>query len=98
MRRAERVVLAFVALGEARQPAFLAQRADTVAPPGQDLVRVGLVANVPDQPVLRRVEDVMDRDRELHHPETSAEMAACLGDGVDHFRAQFPGELREFGL
>jgi hypothetical protein len=29
----------------------MAQRADAVAPAGQDLVRIGLVADVPDQPV-----------------------------------------------
>jgi hypothetical protein len=39
------------ALGEAGQAAALAQRADAVAPAGQDLVRIGLVADVPDQPV-----------------------------------------------
>ena len=52
MRRAEGVVLALGALGEAGQPAALAQRADAVAPAGQDLVRIGLVADIPDQPVV----------------------------------------------
>ena len=53
MRRAERVVFALRAPGEAGQPAALAQRADAVAPAGEDLVRIGLVADVPDQPVAR---------------------------------------------
>jgi hypothetical protein len=57
MRGAERVVFALAALGEAGQAAALAQRADAVAPAGQDLVRIGLVADVPDQPVARRIED-----------------------------------------
>ena len=52
MRRAERVVFAFGAPGEAGKPALLAQRADAVAPAGQDLVRIGLVADIPDQPVV----------------------------------------------
>ena len=47
--RAKGVVIAFGALGKARQAAQLAQRAHTVASPRQDLVRVGLVAHVPDQ-------------------------------------------------
>ena len=51
MRRAEGVVLALAAPGEAGQPAALAQGADAVAPAGEDLVRIGLVADVPDQPV-----------------------------------------------
>ena len=83
MRGAERVVFALGALGEAGQPAALAQGADAVAPAGQDLVRIGLVADVPDQPVVRRVEDVMQRDGQFDHAKPGAEMAAGLGDGVD---------------
>ena len=60
MRGAERIVVAFGALGETGQAAAGAQRADAVAAAGQDLVRIGLMADVPDQPVARRVEDVMD--------------------------------------
>ena len=69
VRRPERVVFALRPAGEARQPAALAQRADAVAPAGQDLVRIGLVPDVPDQPVVRRVEHRVQRDRQLHHPE-----------------------------
>ena len=94
MRRAERVVLALGALGEAGQAAALAQRADAVAPAGQDLVRIGLVADVPDQPVARRVEDVVERDRQLDDAEAGAEMAAGDRDGVDGLGAQLVGELR----
>ena len=83
MRRAERVVFALGALGEARQAAALAQRADAVAPAGQDLVRIGLVADVPDQPVARRVEHVMQRHGQLDHAETGAQMAAGHRDRVD---------------
>jgi len=53
MRSAERVVLALSALGEAGETAALAQRANAVAPAGQDLVWIGLVADVPDQPIVR---------------------------------------------
>ena len=73
MRGAERVVFALGALGEAGKAAALAQRADAVAPAGQDLVRIGLMADVPDQPVLGRVEHVVQRDRQLDHAETGAE-------------------------
>ena len=95
MRGAERVVFALGALGEAGQAAALAQRADAVAAAGQDLVRIGLVADVPDQPVVRRVEHVVQRHRQFDDAETGAEMAAGLGHRVDHFVAQFVGELLE---
>ena len=34
------------------RPSFCAQRADAVAAAGQDLVRIGLMADIPDQPVV----------------------------------------------
>ena len=95
MRGAERVVFALGALGEAGEAAALAQRADAVAPAGQDLVRIGLMADVPDQPVGRRVEHGMQRDGQFDHAEAGAEMAAGLGDRVDGLGAQFVGDLPE---
>ena len=93
MRRAERVVFALRAAGEAGQAAALAQRADAVAPPGQDLVRIGLMPDVPDQPVVRRVEDRMDGDRQLHHAQRGAEMTAGDRHRVDRLRPQFVRQL-----
>ena len=98
MRGAERVVFALGALGEAGQAAALAQRADAVAASGQNLVRIGLMADVPDQPVARRVEHVVQRDGELDHAEAGAEMAAGDGDRIDRFLAQFVGDLPQLEL
>ena len=95
MRGAERVVFALRALGEAGQPAALADGAHAVAPAGEDLVRIGLVADVPDQAIIGGVEHVVQRDGQFHDAEAGAEMAAGLGDGVDHLRAHFVGELPE---
>ena len=88
MRRAERVVFALGAAGEAGEAAALAQGADAVAPAGEDLVRIGLVADVPDQPVMRRVEHRVQRHRQLHHPERRAEMPARHRHRVDRLRPQ----------
>src|SRR6202012_1568202 len=66
---------------------------DTVAAAGEDLVRVGLVADVPDQAVARRVEDIMDRGGQLDHAETGAEMAARHRNRIDGFLTQFVGNL-----
>jgi len=93
MRGAERIVVALGALGEAGEAATGAQRADAVAAAGQDLVRVGLVADVPDQAVARRVEDVVDRGGEFHDAEAGAEVAAGHRNGVDGFLAEFVGDL-----
>ena len=88
MRGAERVVLALGALGEAGQAAALAQGADAVAAAGQDLVRIGLVADVPDQPVARGVEDLVQGDGQLDDAEAGAQMAAGHRHRVDGLLAQ----------
>ena len=90
MRCAKRVVFAFAAFGETGESAGLAQRADAVAPPGQNLVRIGLVADVPDHPVARGVEDIMQCNGELDHAQARAEMPA--GDGRP--RRWSPGAIR----
>ena len=95
VRSAERIVLAFAALGEAGQAAALTQGADAIAPAGDDLVRIGLVADVPDQPVGRRVKDIVEGDCQLDDAKPRTEMAAGPGDGVDHLIAQLIGELPE---
>ena len=93
MCSAERIVFALGALSESRQPAALAQRADAVAAVGEDFVRIGLVADVPNQPVGRRVENVVQRHRQLDHAKAGAEMAAGDRNSVDGLAAQFVGDL-----
>ena len=93
MRGAERIVVALGALGEAGQAAAGAQGADAVAAAGQDLVRIGLMADVPDQAVARGVEDVMDGGGQFDDAEAGAEMAAGDRNGVDGFLAQLVGDL-----
>ena len=95
MGGAERIIFAFSALGETGKTAALAEGADAVAPSGEDLVGVGLVADVPDQSVGRGVEDRMQGYRELDHTQAGAEMAAGLGHGVDGLPAQLVGKLLE---
>jgi hypothetical protein len=65
MTDAEGVVLALGARGEGREPAVLLDGMQTLAPPGQHLVRIRLVPHVPHQPVARRVVDIMERNGEL---------------------------------
>ncbi len=48
MGSAERVIFALGPFGEARKAATLAKRSDAVAPTGQHLMRIALVADIPD--------------------------------------------------
>ncbi len=91
--RAEGVVFALGALGETRQAPALAQGADAVAPAGEDLVRIGLVADVPDDDVVRRVEHVVQGDRQLDHAQARAQVPAGVGDRVDGLQPQLVGQL-----
>ena len=68
-----------------------------VAAAGEDLVRVGLMADVPDQPVVRRVEDVVQRHRQLDHAQAGTEMAAGHRHRVDRLLAQLGRQLHEAG-
>src|SRR5258708_38384662 len=83
MRGAERVVFTFGALGEAGQAPALTQGPDSVAPAGKDLVWIGLVPHIPDQPVPRSIENMVQRDRQLHDPETSPKVAAGHRNGTE---------------
>ena len=90
--RAEAVVLAFGAEHEAVEAAGLADGVEAVAASGEQLVDVGLVADVEDEVVGRRVEDGVERDGQLDHAEVRPEMAARLGQHGDEFLADFLGQ------
>ena len=98
MRRAERVVFALGALGEAGQAVARAQRADAVAAAGEDLVRIGLVADVPDQPVFRGVEDVVQGNRQLDDTQARAQMTAGDRHRINRLGAQFVGNLPQLAF
>ncbi len=89
---AEGVVLALCAAREGRQAVLLAQGAHQLAALGEDLVRIGLVADVPDQAVVRSVEDVVQGNGQLDHAEAGAEMTAGLADGIQQVLAQLVGQ------
>src|SRR5206468_3362399 len=73
----------------------LADRRQQVAPPREDLVRVGLVADVPEHLVLRRVEQRVQRDGELARAEVRPEVPADLAHRVDDVLADLLGHLHE---
>ena len=93
MARAHDVVLALEARAERREAVVLADRRQLVAAPGEDLVRIRLVSDVPEDLVGRRVEQRMQHDRQLADAEVGAEVAADLADGVDQLLAYFLGDL-----
>ena len=98
MSGTEGVVFAFGAFGEARKPTALTQGADAVTTTCQNLVRIGLVAHVPDDLVVRCVEDVMQGDGKFDHTKTRTQMPASDGHGVDGLGPQFISDLTQIGF
>ena len=95
MAGAHDVVLGLGDRAERREAAVLADRVEPLAAAGEDLVRVGLVADVPEDLVAGRVEQAVQRDRELAGAEVGAEVAADLADRVDDQLADLLRELLE---
>ena len=59
MTDAEGVEFAFATFREAGNAAVTAQTGHALASSGEDFVRVGLMADIPHQPVFRRVVNVV---------------------------------------
>ena len=58
-------------------------------------MRIGLVADIPHQPVVRRVEHVMQRDGQFHRAQIGRQMPAGLAHRLDDVGAQLLGQLRQ---
>ena len=70
-------------------------RGERLASTGDQLVDVGLVAGVPQDDVVGRVEHPVQRQRELDGAEVRAEVATDPVHGVDDDGADLLGELIE---
>ena len=95
MAGAEGVVLALLARQKAAQAAELANRRETIAPAADELVGVGLVAGVPNDAILRRVEHIVQRQRQLHRAQGRSKVTAHFRHHRDHFLANLLGQLRQ---
>ena len=80
------------------KPAALPQGPDAIAAAGQDLVWVGLMPDVPDQSVIRRIEHVVQGDGEFDDAQPRTQMTPGGGDRVDRLGAQFVGNLTQVAL
>ncbi len=67
MSSIECVVFTFFPLAEPAQPSVLAKRMELFAATGQEFMRIGLVTGVPDNLVGRRIEEILQGNRELNH-------------------------------
>ena len=92
MRGAKGVELAFVATGKSAQTMTLAQAAHLFAPTRQNFVGISLVAHVPHDAVMRRVEHIVKSHRQLDRAQVRAQMPARFGHAVQQVIAQLIGQ------
>ena len=93
MARVEGVAFALRPFGKTAESAILANRVELRLAPGEELVRIRLVAHVPDEPVVRGIEYVVERYRKLDHPEVGGEMPPVVRHRDDDPVADFLCEL-----
>ena len=94
----EDVMLALATAREATHATELAEGVELVEPSGQQLVRVSLMAGVPDELVGRAVEQPVERDGQLDHAERAAQVAAGAGHGPDDRSAQLGAQLTQLDV
>ena len=95
---AKKVVRRFGRLGKTRHALPRSEIREHAQAAGQKLVRIALMADVPNQAVFRRVVQIMQRDGQLDHAESRAEMAARGGDLLDQIVAQLARNLGQLGF
>src|SRR3546814_11227320 len=95
MADAEAVVFAFGAQAERRKTAESADRFELGAAPSEDFVWVSLMADIPDDAVVRRVETHMQRQRQLAGAEIGGAVTADTPQRLDQITAPFNGQRRK---
>ncbi len=92
MGRAEGVERTFGPTGEAGEAILLAQARHPITPPGQYLVWVTLMADVPDDGVNRRIEGGVQCNGQLDDAEAGTEMPAGLRNDAQGLLAELFGQ------
>ena len=89
------IVRAFGAQREAVQAVRGANGVKAIFAPGEQLVNVDLVADVPDEFILGSLEHAMQREGQFDDAEIRPEMPAVFGEDRDQLISNFLAELAE---
>ena len=92
--RHEQIVIAFVRIGVAHQAALGADGAERLESAGDQLVRINLMAGVPDQAVLGEIESQVQGEAQLDDAEVAGEVGGADAQDADQLVADFLSELR----
>ncbi len=83
MAGAEGVIFAFLPSWETGNAIGLAQLGHGLAASGQDLMWIGLVADIPYQPVIRCVEDIMQGNGQFHYAQVGSKVTTGFGNTLN---------------
>jgi len=73
----------FTAPGKTGKSIFLAQRIHLLASPGENFMGIGLMAHIPYQAVIRRIETIMQGDGQFHYAQTRGQMTTGAGNCIN---------------
>src|SRR6185312_15849591 len=90
---AEGIIRALITAQIAGNATKLLDRAEAVAAARHELMRIGLVADIPDEHILRSIERDMERERQFHGAEIWSEMPTAQRHGLDDFLAYLLRQL-----
>ena len=93
VRVLDQVVLGLRPVRVAGQAAALPERVESRVPAGQQLVDVGLVPGIEQDPVHWGIEDAVQGNGELHDAEVRAEVTTILGHDADEDVTNLRGQL-----
>ena len=87
------VVDAFVPFRETGDSPVFTERFKLCVPAGDQLMDIGLVADIEHNFVLGQVKYTVDRQGQLHYTEIGCQVPAVLGNGTDQFTPDFSGKV-----
>ena len=98
MAAVKHIVLALLGAAESREPALLTQGVEALVSACEQLVGIGLMADIPDKLIARGIKLLMHGERQLHNAEIRREVTAVLRHGVDKNGAYLGGKLVELSV
>src|SRR5258705_5090430 len=96
MTYSKTIVLAFASFRKTAKSLVFPVGYKIIATPGEDLVTISLVPDVPNQLIIRRIVNIMKCGSQLNHAKAGAKMAAMNADYIYNILAKFITNLVEF--
>ena len=96
MSRVKRVAIALPSFWKTTKSAFLAQGLKFTFSSGEDLVSVCLMAYIPNQLVIWKIQYIMQCQCKFYHSKIGCQMSSCPADGFNQKASYFFCQLRKF--